>query len=440
MPLPIVSIIGRPNVGKSSLLNRLAETNAAIVHEERGVTRDRTYHETSWNGHAFMLVDTGGIEMPNDEKDAFSSHIRASSKAALEEADAVLFLVDAQTGITPEDEFIAQLIKKSSKKTFLLINKLDNPADMSALYEFYNLGLGEPFPVSALHGYGTGDMLDELVKVLPNMTQEEKQEDVISIALVGRPNVGKSTLLNTLTHENLSVVSDMAGTTRDNIDTFLVHNDQNFRIIDTAGIKRHSAQLKDVDYFSYVRSLRAIDEADVCLLLIDAAEGMCEQDQKIAHAVIERGAALIVLVNKFDLVKGNLEVQELLSISFERRGQFIQWAPRINISAETGRNCSKIWPCIEHVYKNLTKRISTAKLNAFLQKLKETNYTVTKGNLKLKLLYVTQPVTHPPMFAFFCNHPKLANETFLRYLENRIRENFDFEGTPIRLKFRKTKD
>lgn len=439
MPLPIVSIIGRPNVGKSTLLNRLAETKAAIVHEERGVTRDRSYHKTAWNGVPFILVDTGGIELPGQEGDGFSAHIRQSAEAALEESDVLLFLVDAQTGITQEDEYIAGLIKKSHKPVFLLVNKLDNPEDTLALYEFYNLGLGEPYPVSALHGHGTGDLLDEVVAHLPNDVFEEVLEDVVNVALVGRPNVGKSTLLNALSGAELSVVSDIAGTTRDSIDTFVEHNGVTYRYIDTAGLKRHSSQLKDVDYFSYVRSLRAIDEADVCLLLIDALEGMCEQDQKIANAVIERGCALIILINKFDLVQGNVKVQEEIAASILRRGQFLDWAPRINISAMTGRACQKIWPAIEHAYANLTKRISTNKLNTFLQTIKEGNYTVTRGSLKLKLLYVTQPMAHPPTFAFFCNHPTLVNDTYRRYLENRLRETFDFSGTPVRLKFRKNK-
>lgn len=441
MRLPLVSIIGRPNVGKSSLLNRLAETNAAIVHEERGVTRDRTYHKTEWAGVPFILVDTGGIELPSQESDAFSSHIRESATAALAESDVILFMVDMHAGITQEDEFIAQLIKRSHKPVFLLVNKADNPADDSAVYEFYNLGLGDPHAVSALHGHGTGDLLDEIVAALPKSKEEDEILDtVVSIAIVGRPNVGKSTLLNQLSHAELSVVSDILGTTRDPIDTYIEHAGTTYRFIDTAGIKKHNRKLENVDYFSYVRSLRAIDEADICLLVLDAEEGMCEQDQKIANAVTERGCGLVVLLNKFDLVQGDLDKQAQIDASFSRRGQFISWASRINISAETGRACNKIWAAIETAQKHHTERISTARLNDFLQEIREGNYTVSKGRAKLKLLFATQPVTAPPTFVFFCNHPKLVNDTYERYLENRLRERFDFSGTPLRLKFRKNKE
>ncbi len=434
MSLPIVAIVGRPNVGKSTMVNRLAENNEAIVHEMRGVTRDRSYHEADWNGRSFTLIDTGGIEMGSD--DAFQSSITSQALAATEEADVIVFLVDGKTGINADDEEVARILRRSKKPVLLAVNKLDSVKQEGELWEFYQLGLGDPRPVSALHGTGTGDLLDEIVSLFPEDKVEEDVLDSINVAIIGRPNAGKSSLTNKLTNNERSIVSDVAGTTRDAIDTVVEHEGTYYTIVDTAGLRKKSVVHEDVEYYGFVRAMRAIDRAQVVLLVIDATLGLTDQDQRVAGMAAERGCAMVVLLNKWDLVEGP-EAKAEIRERIEDRLTFVGYAPVIAISALSGKNVHRIWNAIDTAYQNYSSVISTSRLNVWLQDIREFGHTISKGKRILKLKYVTQTGTEPPFFTFFCNHPDLVEPSFERYLENRLRSTFGFEGTPIRLKFKK---
>lgn len=434
MSLPIVAIVGHPNVGKSTMVNRLAENNEAIVHEMRGVTRDRSYHEADWNGRSFTLIDTGGIEMGSD--DAFQSSITSQALAATEEADVIVFLVDGKTGINADDEEVARILRRSKKPVLLAVNKLDSVKQEGELWEFYQLGLGDPRPVSALHGTGTGDLLDEIVSLFPEDKVEEDVLDSINVAIIGRPNAGKSSLTNKLTNDNRSIVSDVAGTTRDAIDTVVEHEGTYYTIVDTAGLRKKSVVHEDVEYYGFVRAMRAIDRAQVVLLVIDATLGLTDQDQRVAGMAAERGCAMVVLLNKWDLVEGP-EAKAEIRERIEDRLTFVGYAPVIAISALSGKNVHRIWNAIDTAYQNYSSVISTSRLNVWLQDIREFGHTISKGKRILKLKYVTQTGTEPPFFTFFCNHPDLVEPSFERYLENRLRSTFGFEGTPIRLKFKK---
>lgn len=434
MSLPIVAIVGRPNVGKSTMVNRLAENNEAIVHEMRGVTRDRSYHEADWNGRSFTLIDTGGIEMGSD--DAFQGSITSQALAATEEADVIVFLVDGKTGINADDEEVARILRRSKKPVLLAVNKLDSVKQEGELWEFYQLGLGDPRPVSALHGTGTGDLLDEIVSLFPEDKVEEDVLDSINVAIIGRPNAGKSSLTNKLTNDNRSIVSDVAGTTRDAIDTVVEHEGTYYTIVDTAGLRKKSVVHEDVEYYGFVRAMRAIDRAQVVLLVIDATLGLTDQDQRVAGMAAERGCAMVVLLNKWDLVEGP-EAKAEIRERIEDRLTFVGYAPVIAISALSGKNVHRIWNAIDTAYQNYSSVISTSRLNVWLQDIREFGHTISKGKRILKLKYVTQTGTEPPFFTFFCNHPDLVEPSFERYLENRLRSTFGFEGAPIRLKFKK---
>jgi len=457
--LPIVAVVGRPNVGKSTFTNRIAQSNEAIVHEQRGVTRDRSYHRADWNGREFMLIDTGGIEM--GPGDTFQSSIRSQALMAAEEADLVLLMVDAQGGLTADDVEVARLIKRSGKPVLLLVNKIDEPGSDEPLYDFLQLGLGEPWPVSSLHGLGTGDLLDAMVAMLPANVDKDgavaatdgvtaeggpglstegpglsPENPEICVAIIGRPNAGKSTLTNRLLGTDRSIVSEVAGTTRDAIDSVVTHDGQSYRIIDTAGIRRKSQIDADVEYYGVVRALRAIDRADVALLMIDATLGLTDQDQRVAGMAEERGSALIVLINKWDQLE-TLEQREQLREHIEERLPFVAYAPVIPISALTGRSIHRIWPAIDTAYANYAGNTPTSRLNVLLTELRDFGHTVTRGKMRLRINYVTQTGTKPPVFTFFANHPQIVDDNFRRYLENRLRAALPLEGTPIRLRFRK---
>ncbi|MGN0077822.1 MAG: ribosome biogenesis GTPase Der [Coriobacteriales bacterium] len=433
MALPIVAIVGRPNVGKSTLINRISQSADAIVHEMRGVTRDRSYHEADWNGAHFMLIDTGGIAI--GDADRFQESITAQALSACDEADAVIFLVDGRTGMTEEDQRIAGVLKRTKTPIFLAVNKLDNPGDESPLWEFYGLGLGDPYPVSAVHGHGTGDMLDDIVAVLPADFDEPEEDDAINVAIIGRPNAGKSSLTNRLVGKERSIVADHAGTTRDAIDTVVEHEGTRYRIVDTAGIRKKSAIDEDVEYYGFVRSLRAIDRADVALLMIDATLGLTDQDQRVAGLAKERGCAMVVVVNKWDLVEDPARRDEIKDFIEDRMG-FVSYAPVLTISALTGRSVHRVWDAIDDVYTGYSTHIPTNKLNHFLTELRDFGHTVSKGPKRLKLNYVTQTDVQPPAFTFFCNAPELVDDNFRRYLENRMRTTFPLAGTPIRMHFK----
>ena len=438
---PVVAIVGRPNVGKSTLVNRLAGTNDAIVHESRGVTRDRSYHDADWNGREFILVDTGGIE-PMKSDDVFSTSIRDQALAAAEEADVVLFVVDGSVGVTEEDESVARMLKRVKKPILLLVNKLDNPArEEERLWEFYSLGIGDPRPISAHHGHGTGDLLDEVVSLLPEEEDEDPglYPDALGVAIIGRPNAGKSSLFNKVIGSDRSIVSDIAGTTRDAIDTYIERDGRRYRLVDTAGIRKKSTVYENIEYYSMVRGLRAIDRADVALLVVDSGVGMTEQDQKVANLAIDRGCALVILLNKWDLLDDDYKREKALD-TVARRMTLAPWAPMLRISALTGRSVEKIWKLIDEAAAERAKTISTSALNRFLTGLREFGHTIVDGKRRLRMHYVTQTGTNPPAFTFFVNHPDLVNDTYRRYVENRMRTEFGFKGTPIRLYFHKKND
>ncbi|WP_417301409.1 ribosome biogenesis GTPase Der [Ellagibacter isourolithinifaciens] len=438
MALPIVAVVGRPNVGKSTFVNRIAEADEAIVHEMRGVTRDRSYHKADWNGIEFKLIDTGGIEMGTE--DQFQGSIRSQAFEATNEADVIVFIVDGKTGINADDEEVARILRKTSKPVLLAVNKLDTPNKLDELWEFYQLGLGDPFPISATHGHGTGDLLDEVVdhlrKVDCSFEDEEDDEGIINVAIIGRPNAGKSSLTNRLTNNDRSIVSDVAGTTRDAIDTVVVHDGKKYRIVDTAGLRRKSQIDEDVEYYGFVRAMRAIDRADVALLVIDGSIGLTDQDQRVAGFAAERGCAMIIVLNKWDLVEGpeaKAEVRERI----EDRMTFVGYAPVVATCALTGKKVDRIWDAVDKAYAGFSQTISTNKLNSWLSSIRETGHTVSQGKAVLRMKYVTQTGTCPPHFTVFVNRPDLVTDNYERFLENRLRKTFDLEGTPIRLKFKK---
>ena len=436
MSKPIVAVVGRPNVGKSTLVNRICMSREAIVHESVGVTRDRSYHDAEWAGHDFTLVDTGGIE-PQRSKDTFAPFIRKQAIMACDEADVIIFVTDGSVGVTSEDQEVASILRKTKKPVFLVVNKIDNPQDEKDIWDFYSLGLGEPFPISASHGTSTGDLLDMVVAALPEQKEEEPEypDDMLNIAIIGRPNVGKSSLTNRLAGEDRTIVSDVSGTTRDAIDMVIEQDGNKYRIVDTAGIRKKNVEKEDVEYYSYVRGLRSMETADVCLLIIDASEGVTEQDQKVAGMALDRGCGLVVLLNKWDLLKDENAREECMN-SIAMRLSFAKWAPVYRISALTGRGIDNVLKLAAVAAANRAQKISTSRLNRTLAEIKETGHSVSDGKRRLKMNYVTQTGEKPPVFTFFVNSPELVDDNFRRFLENRLRADFDFAGTPIRLRFK----
>ena len=437
MTLPLVAVVGRPNVGKSTFVNRITGEDEAIVHEMRGVTRDRSYHDADWNGVRFRLVDTGGIEMGTD--DAFQGSIRAQAFEATNEADLIIFLVDGKTGVNADDEEVAKILRRSDKPVLLVVNKMDTPGNDDALWEFYSLGLGDPWPVSSLHGLGSGDLLDEVVRLLDEagFTGYQPPEDEgIRIAIIGRPNAGKSSLTNQLTGEERSIVSDVAGTTRDAIDTKVTRGERLYTIVDTAGLRQKSRISEDVEYYGFVRALRAIDRADVAVLVIDASLGLTDLDQHVARVALDRGCAMVIALNKWDLIDDpdkKAEIRERL----QDRLTFVGFAPIISMSALTGKNVQRIWDVIDAAYDHFSGTIATSKLNSWLTEIRESGHSVSEGKKILRMKYVTQTKTCPPQFTLFVNHPEIVTDNFERFLENRLRAAFDLSGTPISLKFKR---
>ncbi|MCR5391739.1 MAG: ribosome biogenesis GTPase Der [Olsenella sp.] len=436
MPKPVVAVVGRPNVGKSTLVNRIVQSRDAIVHESRGVTRDRSYHNADWNGRDFVIIDTGGIESVKS-KDTFAPRIREQAMMAAEEADAIVFVVDGSTGVTDEDEEVAKILRKQDKPVFLVVNKKDNPAtENDNLWDFYALGVGEPRPLSATHGYGTGDLLDDVVAALPSDDDLEVEEDALSLAIVGRPNVGKSSLANRLAGKKRSIVSDVAGTTRDAVDTMIEWQGQRIRLVDTAGMRKKSLVHEDVEYYSMVRGLMAMERADVCLLVVDATDGVTEQDQKVANMAIDRGCALVLCLNKWDLIETEAQRDRVVA-SIDKRLQFAPWVPYVNISALTGRATDKVLQLAVAAAQARESQLRTSELNNLLEEIREGGHTVSDKGRRLKMQYATQTGSKPPVITVWCNAPDLVDDNFKRFVENRIRERFDLEGTPIRLRFRK---
>lgn len=432
MSLPIVAVVGRPNVGKSTLVNRIAQTSDAIVHEARGVTRDRSYHRAEWNGREFMLIDTGGIEVARD--DPFAESITAQALVATGEADVVIVVADGSVGPMTEDEEVARKLKRVSVPVFLAVNKMDTPGRNETAHEFWALGLGEPWPVSATHGHGTGDLLDAVVDALPDAA-DVVDSHTVDVAIIGRPNAGKSSLLNRLAGSERAIVSDVAGTTRDSLDIIISRDGREYRFVDTAGIRRKAKIDPGVEYYGFVRAMRAIDDADIALLVIDSTIGITDQDQRVARFAAERGCALILVLNKWDLVTDSDWREEIIYQVEERLG-FVSYAPVMRISALTGAKVQRIFSALDTALRNYTQELTTSALNRLLTEMRDFGHTVTKHGKTLRVHYVTQTGTAPPQFTFFANHPTLVEDNFRRYVENRLRQAFDFTGTPIRLRFR----
>ncbi|HDP69241.1 MAG TPA: ribosome biogenesis GTPase Der [Actinobacteria bacterium] len=428
--MSLVAIVGRPNVGKSTLVNRIVSGQPAIVDESVGVTRDRNYIEAEWAGKTFIVVDTGGLIFGGKEELAGS--VREQALLAAEEADAIVFVVDGKASPLPDDEEIAQILRYQKKPVFLVVNKLDDVTKESEKFSFYSLGLGEPHAISAMHGLGIGDLLDEIANTLPPQEIEE-DEGLINIAIVGRPNVGKSSICNRLLGEERVIVSDIPGTTRDAIDTLIEKDGKRYKFIDTAGLRRRK-KVKDVEYYGMVRVLRALDKADITLLVLDATEGVTEQDQKIAEFAENRGCAIMVLLNKWDLV--DPENINNLYLKLEKKFNFISYAPVLKVSALKNRGIRNIYPTIDDIVEEYFKQISTSQLNSLIKEIKTKGHTVSKGGKKLNILYATQVKKGPPTFLLFVNEPKLVDMYYRRYLLSGIRKMFGFKGVPIKLRFR----
>jgi GTP-binding protein len=432
--LPLVAIVGRPNVGKSTLVNRVAAQPFAIVDKESGITRDRNYVETDWAGRSFTLIDTGGLDF--GEKGELIQSVREQALIAIEEADVILMVVDARTGPLASDREAAEILRRSGKPTILLVNKLDDPGREDLKYSFYELALGEPRGISALHGIGIGDILDELITLLPEAITVEETREVWSIAIVGRPNVGKSSLFNVLLGEERAIVSEVPGTTRDAIDTIIERDHKFYRYIDTAGLRKRARIGESVEYYGMVRTLRALGRARVALLILDAEAGATEQDQKIAGYAESRGCATIVVINKWDLVPKEVKERQYVE-SVRRKLHFLDYAPITAMSVLTGIGVKKIYPLVDKVILSHSKKIGTPELNKFVREIAARGHTLARRGKTLKLYYATQVGTAPPRFLFFANHPEIVDSSYMRYLEGKLRGSFGFSGTPIRIAIRK---
>lgn len=430
----IVAIVGRPNVGKSTFFNRMVGWRNAIVDEISGVTRDRIYGKSDWNGKEFSVIDTGGWVANSD--DIFEEEIRKQVLIAIEEADVITFLVDAQQGITDMDVQVAEILRRTSKPVYLIANKVDNNTIRMQVGEFYSLGLGDPWCVSSINGSGTGDLLDDMVKHFIDTSQADEQDEVPRIAVVGRPNVGKSSLINTFTGEERNIVTPLAGTTRDAIDTHYRKFGYDFIFVDTAGLRRKTRVKEDLEFYSVMRSIRAIESSDVCLLLVDATQGLERQDMNIFSLIIRNRKGVVLVVNKWDLVeKNNKTVDDYTKFIKERIAPFND-VPIIFASALTKQRVFKVIEAAMQVYQNRKRRILTSELNVFLQEtLQVKEPPVYKGKL-VKIKYVTQLPTPTPQFAFFCNLPQYVKDPYKRFIENRLRERFNFSGVPIQIYFR----
>ncbi len=439
MSKPLVAIVGRPNVGKSMLFNKLINKRVSIVEDTPGVTRDRIYEECDWNGRVFDLVDTGGIEPTKDNE--ILLFMREQARIAIESADVVILVTDLTTGVTAADKEVASMLLRAKKPVVLAVNKADSTGTIDpTIYEFYALGCGDPIPVSAVHGHGTGDLLDECVSYFPPEEEEEDDSDCIKVALIGKPNVGKSSLTNLILGEKRVIVSDVAGTTRDAIDSRFENEFGKYIFIDTAGIRRKSKVDDRVEKFSVMRAKMAIERADVCLIMIDAREGVTEQDTKIAGLAHEAGKASIIVVNKWDLVEKDSKTMDTMRKDIQRDLGFMTYAPILFISALTGQRTNRIFELINFVNDQSNMRISTGMLNNVLADAQARVQPPTDKGRRLKIYYMTQTGIKPPNFVIFCNSRELFHFSYQRYLENQIRSVFGLEGTPIRIVIRQKGD
>lgn len=435
MAKPIVAIVGRPNVGKSTLFNRLVGTRKAIVEDIPGVTRDRLYDSTDWAGHEFVIIDTGGIRF--DEGDIFAREIKLQAQLAIEEADVIVLVLDAQEGISPEDEQVADLLRKSRKPVVLAANKVENFDRQLEYFEFYKLGLGEPIPVSAMHGRNINELLDAVVNQFAPPEEYLEDEEATKIAIVGRPNVGKSSLVNALLGEERVIVSDTPGTTRDAIDTPFEYEGNRYVLIDTAGMRKRSRIVEATERYSVIRALKSVERADVVLIMLDASEGVIEQDKKIAGYVHEQGKASVIIVNKWDLVEKDGRTMNKFDKDIREELKFLAYCPILYVSALTRKRIFKILELVDFVSDQHNRRIQTSELNQVINEAMLLNPLPGGGGKKIKIYYAAQVQTAPPTFVFFANHPDKVHFSYLRYLDNALRKNFGFEGTPIKLILRK---
>ena len=439
MSKPIVAIIGKPNVGKSTFFNYLAGTRISIVQDTPGVTRDRVYAETNWRGRNFTLIDTGGIEP--DSEDIILSQMREQANLAIAMADVIIFLTDVKQGVTAADQEIAIMLKKSKKPIVLVCNKADNfEKDSQDAYEFYNLGIGDPYPISAANAIGIGDVLDKIYESFPEKTEGEKDDDKIKVALIGKPNVGKSSLVNKILGQNRAIVSDIAGTTRDAIDTDFENEKGKYVLIDTAGIRRKSKVKESIEKYSIMRTLLAIERADVCLMMIDATQGVTDQDAKIAGEAHEAGKGVIIVVNKWDAVEKENGTLEQYKKEIYDNLKYLSYAPIVFISAKTGQRVHKLFDMINHVKEQNSMRISTSMLNQVINEAIALVQPPTDKGKRLRIYYGTQATTCPPTFVIFVNNKELFHFSYERYIVNQIRKEFSLEGTPVRIIIREKSD
>ncbi len=431
MARPIVAIVGRPNVGKSTIFNRIIGERLAIVEDKPGITRDRIYGTGEWNGRTFSVIDTGGIEMDGD--DAMMRSIRMQAEMAIEEADVIIFMADAKAGLTPPDEEVAQMLFRSGKPVVLAVNKVDNLRRQEELFEFYALGFGQPIGISGAHGLGMGDLLDAVVERLPDAEEEEYEEDVIRVALIGRPNVGKSSLVNAILGEERVIVSDVAGTTRDAIDTPFEKDGQRYVLIDTAGMRKRGKVYETTEKYSVMRAMKAIERSDVVLIVINGEEGIIEQDKHIAGYAHEAGKAAVFVVNKWDIVEKDEKTMQRFTQKIRDHFLFMTYAPIVFVSAKTKQRLHKLFPIVNHVADQHALRVQTHVLNDVISDAIAMTPPPTDKGKRLRINYATQVAVKPPTFVFFVNDPELMHFSYERFLENKIRAAFGFEGTPIRL-------
>ena len=437
MSKPIIAIVGRPNVGKSMLFNKIIGRRRSIVEDTPGVTRDRIYGESDWQGRKFTLIDTGGIEPRTDNQ--ILAFMRSQAQIAIDNATVIVFLCDIKTGMTASDQEVASMLQRCGKPVVLAVNKVDQ-GQSPDIYEFYNLGLGDPIAVSAVHGHGTGDLLDACVQYFPPEDEEEEEDDAIKVAVIGKPNAGKSSLVNKILGEERVIVSNVAGTTRDAIDSRFTNSKGSFVFIDTAGMRKKSKIEEDIEKYSVLRATMAIDRADVCLIMIDATEGVTEQDTKVAGMAHEAGKASIIVVNKWDLVEKDDKTMARMTEDIRRDLAYMTYAPILFISAKTGQRVDKLFDMIDYVSNQATFRVTTGMLNTVLADAQTRVQPPTDKGRRLKIYYMTQVGVKPPHFVVFCNDRRLFHFSYQRYLENCIRSTFGLEGTPIILSIREKGD
>ncbi|WP_412838610.1 ribosome biogenesis GTPase Der [Bacillus paranthracis] len=430
MPKPVIAIVGRPNVGKSTIFNRIVGERVSIVEDIPGVTRDRIYSAGEWLNHEFNIIDTGGIDIGDEP---FLTQIRQQAEVAIDEADVIIFMTNGRDGVTAADEEVAKILYRSNKPVVLAVNKVDNPEMRSDIYDFYALGFGEPFPISGTHGLGLGDLLDEAAQHFPKIEEDGYDEDTIRFSLIGRPNVGKSSLVNALLGQERVIVSNVAGTTRDAVDTPYSKDGKDYVIIDTAGMRKKGKVYESTEKYSVLRALRAIERSDVVLVVLDGEEGIIEQDKKIAGYAHDSGRAVVIVVNKWDAVKKDEKTMKAFEENIRAHFQFLEYAPIVFLSAKTRKRIQTLIPVIDEVNESHSIRIQTNVLNDVIMDAVAMNPTPTHNGSRLKIFYATQVAVKPPTFVVFVNDPELLHFSYERFLKNRLRESFGFVGTPIHI-------